>query len=121
MNHMTVDSPDAPWNQQTYDEKEVEVTVSITMSKTFKLSTNNYEITDYGQDEDGDYYEDREFINLKEDVENSFVLPHNLSKFTKTIFEEDLDLKAAGMPNYLKEALEECDGWEIDDFEVIEE
>lgn len=121
MNHMTINTPDAPWNQEDKQEKTIDVTVSITMSKTFTITTDNYEVLDCGKDEDGDYYEDIEYTDLREDVENSVVLPHNLSKFTKTIFEEDLDLKAAGMPKYLKDALEDCDGWEIDDFEVIEE
>lgn len=121
MNHMTVDTPDAPWNKPDYEDREVEVTVSITMSKSFKLKTGNYDIIDYGEDEDGDYYEDIVFNDLKSDVEYKFVMPNNLSKYTKVIFKEDLDLKAAGMPKCLIEALEDCDNWVVDDFEVIQE
>lgn len=121
MNHMTIDTPDAPWNQKDNEEKEVNVTVSITMSKTFTLKTTNYEVIDAGEDEDGDYYEDLEFTDLKEDIENNFVLPQNLSNLVNIMFQEDLDLKAAGMPKCLKDALEDCSGWDIDEIECIEE
>ena len=57
MNHMTINTPDAPWNQKDRQEKTINVTVSITMSKTFTIKTDNYEIVDYGttQKESVDY------------------------------------------------------------------
>ena len=115
MNHMLYGNSSYRENS----EREVEVTVSITMSKTFTISTTNY-TSDCGVDEDG-YYEDVYYEDLKSDVENSIVLPHNLHSIVNTAFKEDLDLKAAKMPKFLKDALKDCSNWNIDEFEVIEE
>ena len=38
------DTPDAPWNQVENPEKEVEVTISITLSKTVKIKVRDYKI-----------------------------------------------------------------------------
>lgn len=121
MNHMTIDNIDAPWNTPEKEDREVQVTVSITISKSLTLTTNNYEIINSGKDEDGNYYVEVEYNDLKCDVKDRFVLPNNLSKYTKVVFNEDLDLRAAGMPKYLIDALEDCDDWVVDEFEVIEE
>ena len=40
------DTPDAPWNQVDNPEKEIEVTVSVTLSKTVRINVSDYEITD---------------------------------------------------------------------------
>ena len=32
------DNPDAPWNQKENPEREIEVTVSVTLSKTIKVT-----------------------------------------------------------------------------------
>lgn len=82
----------APWNQVDNPEKEIEVTVSVTLSKTLKISVSDYEITNSGKDEDGQYIEDLDFSNcdLKEAVENQYILPQD-----------------------------KCSDWYIDDFEVV--
>lgn len=36
------DTPDAPWNQVENPEREVEVTISITLSKTVKIKVKDY-------------------------------------------------------------------------------
>lgn len=115
MNHMLYGNDSSIENP----EREVEVTVSITMSKTFTISTTNY-TSECGVDEDG-YYEDVYYENLKSDVENSIVLPHNLHLLVNTAFRKDLDLRNAKMPRFLKEALEDCSHWNVDELEVIKE
>ena len=86
------DTPDAPWNQADNPEKEIEVTVSITLSKTLKIKVSDYEIVESGKDEDGNYFEDIDYSNcdLKSAVENQYTLPQDKFK-----------------------------DWNIDDFEVI--
>lgn len=91
---------DAPYNQEDTEE-EVEVTISITLSKTVTVTV------------------DREDNNLVKAVEEQVVLPNNLAVFTERMFSHDLNLKAAGMPLYLKDAIEDCSDWNVDDFEVI--
>ena len=57
------DTPDAPWNQVENPEREVEVTISITLSKTVKIKVKDYEIVDSGRDEDREYFEDIDYSN----------------------------------------------------------
>ena len=40
------DTEDAPWNQVDNPEREIEVTVSVTLSKTVKIKVSDYEITE---------------------------------------------------------------------------
>lgn len=101
----------APWNQADNPEREIEVTVSVTLSKTVKIKVSDYEITDSGKDEDGEYFEDIDYSNcdLKGAVEEQIVLPQKAWNYiapkTKKGVKVISDLK----------------GWNVDDFEVIEE
>ena len=48
--------PIAPWNQKSLPDEEVEVLISITLSKSVKIKVNDYTIVDKGKDEDGNYF-----------------------------------------------------------------
>lgn len=118
---MGADTPDAPWNQKELPEKEIEVTVSVTLSKTVKIMVNDYEVEE-DEDEDGKYVSyDFSNCDLHGAVEDQITLPQNLAEYTEKMFNHDLNLKAAGMPKYLKDAIADCKGWTVDEFEVIEE
>lgn len=113
--------PNAPWNQANLPEKEIEVTISVTLSKTMKVMVNDYKV-----EEDAD--EDRRYLSydfsdcdLHKAVEDQVVLPQNLAEFTERMFDHDLNLKAAGMPMYLKDAIKDCKSWCVDEIEVIKE
>ena len=101
--------PNAPWNQVDNPEREIEVTVSVTLSKTVKIKVSDYEITDSGKDEDGEYFEDIDYSNcdLKGAVEEQFVLPQEAYRY----------ITSSGN----KSVKEELKGWNVDDFEVVEE
>jgi hypothetical protein len=93
----------------------------MTISKTFTISVDDY-TEEQGIDEDGPYHSiDYSTCDLYNAVDKQVVLPTNLAKFTKSLFNKDLDLKAAGMPRYLKEAINDCEGWDVDEMEVIHE
>lgn len=97
------DTPDAPWNQSDPESKEVNVTVSITLSKQFTIKVDDYkEYTD--QDED-DIYTTVDFsdCDLKKAVQEQINLPNEAYKLT---------LKETKYYNDLKD-------WCVDDFEVI--
>ena len=108
---MGADTKGAPWNQVDNPEREIEVTVSVTLSKTVKIKVSDYEITDSGKDEDGEYSEDIDYSNcdLKGAVEEQIVLPQKAWNYiapkTKKGAKAIFDLK----------------DWNVDDFEVIEE
>lgn len=84
--------PLAPYNQVDPEPIEIEVTVSITLSKTVKIYVDDYIQEAPEVDEDGHYY--------KGDIDFSEC---NLSKAVK----EQITL-----PN------EKVEGWNVDDFEV---
>ena len=99
------DEPNAPWNQADNPEREIEVTVSVTLSKTVKIKVSDYEITDSGKDEDGEYFEDIDCSNcdLKSAVEEQIILPQNAHMYVKSNPKVHEDLS----------------NWCVDDFEVI--
>lgn len=101
--------PSAPYNQKELFPKEVEVTVSITLSKTVKVITDEYNITSSGLDEDGHYFEDVDFseCDFKQIVKDQIYLPNDGYKaFT-------INTKKS------KKAYNDLKDWEVDDFEVI--
>lgn len=103
--------PNAPWNQADNPEREIEVTVSVTLSKTVKIKVSDYEITDSGKDEDGEYFEDINYSNcdLKGAVEEQIVLPQKAWDYIAPKTKKDV------------KAISDLKDWNVDDFEVIEE
>ena len=102
---MGADTKDAPWNQVDNPEREIDVTVSVTLSKTVKIKVSDYEITDSGKDEDGEYFEDIDCSNcdLKSAVEEQIVLPQSAHMYVKSNPKVHEDLS----------------NWCVDDLEVI--
>ena len=105
------DNPDAPWNQEENPKREIEVTVSVTLSKTIKVKVSDYDIINSGKDEDGEYFEDIDYSNcdLKGAVEKQIVLPQKAWDYIAPKTNEDV------------KAIFDLKGWNVDDFEVIEE
>lgn len=99
------DTKNAPWNQTDNPEREIEVTVSVTLSKTIKIKVSDYEIIDSGKDEDGEYFEDIDYSNcdLKKAVEEQITLPQNACVYMLPQTKVCKDLV----------------GWNVDDMEVI--
>ena len=99
------DTLDAPWNKEENPKKEIEVTVSVTLSKTVKIKVSDYEIIDSGKDEDGEYFEDIDYSNcdIKGAVEEQIVLPQSARMFIKDNSKVQEDLS----------------NWCVDDFEVL--
>ena len=91
---MGADTKDAPWNQVDNPEREIDVTVSVTLSKTVKIKVSDYEITDSGKDEDGEYFEDIDYSNcdLKGTVEEQIVLPQSAHMYVKSNLKVHEDL-----------------------------
>ena len=102
---MGSDTKDAPWNQVDNPKREIDVTVSVTLSKTVKIKVSDYEITDSGKDEDGEYFEDIDCSNcdLKSAVEEQIVLPQSAHMYVKSNPKVHEDLS----------------NWCVDDLEVI--
>lgn len=77
--------PNAPWNQVDNPEREIEVTASVTLSKTVKVRVSDYKITDSGKDEDGECFKDIDYsdCDLKGAVEEQIVLPQSAYMYVK--------------------------------------
>lgn len=112
-------NPNAPYNQVDLPEREIEVTISVTLSKTVKVMVDDY-VVEEDADEDGRYLSyDYSNCDLQRAVEEQVVLPQNLAEYTENMFNHDLNLKAVGMPRYLKDAIADCKDWCVDEMEVI--
>lgn len=83
---MGADTKDAPWNQEDPKLRTIEVTVSITLSKTVRIKVDDYIAEEYS-DEDGyhgisyDYSE----CNLEQAVRDQITLPNNVEEFNDWI------------------------------------
>ena len=90
-------------------KREIEVTVSVTLSKTVKIEVSDYEVVDSGKDEDGEYFEDIDYSNcdLKGAVERQIYLPQDAGSVLR-----NSDVAA------LETIADDFSNWEVDDFEV---
>ena len=117
--YVETSTSNVPCNQEDLPKREIEVAVFVTLSKTIKLTVNDYEIKEI-TDKAGKHLNwDCSNCNLHKAVEDQIVLPQNLAEFTERMFDYDLDLKAAKMPRYLREAITDCKDWIVDDMECI--
>ena len=89
---MGADTPDAPWNQVEPEPRKVEVTVSITLSKTVEVEVTDY-IAEEDSDEDGyhgisyDYSE----CDLEQAVRDQVTLPNSVGEFNDWV-EDDFEV-----------------------------
>lgn len=104
------DTEGAPWNEKVNPEREIQVTVSIVLSKTMKIKVSDYEITNSGKDEDGEYFEEVDYsnCNLKEAVEEQVTLPQYGYLYVRGDHENC-------------KLIEDLRNWNVDYFEVIPE
>lgn len=103
------DTSDAPWNSVELPEKEVEVLISVTLSKTVKVLVNDYEIKDCGKNEDGNYFENIDYskCDLQSAIKDQIVLPQEAHIYIKSNTKE-------GSKAHL-----DLMGWNVDEMECI--
>ena len=111
--------PDAPYNQPVIPERDFDVTVSQTLSRNVKVTTDNYR-PEY-DDEDGCTYANTEDTDWKEVYGQQHLTILELLEdyklrleILKTTLADEKEIKRI---NYL---LSECEDWVEDDFEVNE-
>ena len=115
--------PRAPWNEQEVPEKQFDVCISQTLSKSTRVTTNDY-IPKEDQDEDG-VYESTGIsdTNWKKAYKNEHLTPLQLigefkDFLTKHLPDPIIDVK--GFRRF-KHLINECEGWIEDETEVVEE
>jgi hypothetical protein len=113
---MGADTKDAPWNQEDPEPRTIEVTVSITLSKTMKIEVDDYTAEEEMDEDSGivNTYYDYSECDLRKAVEEQICLPNKAyESLCNTIYTTQ---------NYqARRCLEDLKGWEVDDFEVISE
>ena len=116
--------PNAPWNEKETPEKEFEVCITQTLSKTVKVTTNNY-IPDGGIDDDGHYYFDADTsdTNWREVYKNSHYTPLELIEKFRDFLKSTLQDPLGGTLKYAHRIMliEECENWIEDETEIVEE
>jgi hypothetical protein len=115
------DTPDAPWNEPIVPEREFDVTISMSLSRTVQCYTNKYipEI----DEENGHLYVDTSDTPWSEVYgDNHKTIPELLEELKKYI-QKDLDnladdetkMDKAFHRRRLEFLLTECDEWTVDE------
>lgn len=79
---MGADTPNAPWNQVDPEPRKIEVTVSITLSKTVEVEVTDYTAEeDYDEDGNHNIYYDYSNCNLEQAVRDQITLPNSVGEF----------------------------------------
>ena len=119
-----VDTPDAPWNQEPVPEKEFEVTISQTLSKTVTIKTDDYTriVTHEAHNRIYEDYADTSYTDWKQAYENNNFKLQDLLEELKGYVQSDLAMTGSNTSKgrHLKRLLAACDGWIEDDYEVIQ-
>ena len=97
------------------DSKKVDVTVSITLSKSFTIYTNNYQL-EPNTDKEGNTFTDVVFNDLEEDVKRQMYLPIDLDEVIPLIYKGYLQGEVVK-----DKVIKDLSNWDIDNFTVIEE
>ena len=115
------DTPDAPWNQVEVPEREFDVTISMSLSRTVQCYTNKY-IPEVDE-ENGHLYVDTSDTPWSEVYgDNHKTIPELLEELKKYI-QKDLDnladdetkMDKAFHRRRLEFLLTECDEWTVDE------
>ena len=125
------DGPDAPYNQSEPEEIEVEVVISQTLSRSTKIITTDYivnEWEDFEPDEEGRFYrtEGIEYDFSDSDLkgayeEQDYTIPELLDYLKAYLIADIANCdKESGKKQKLQHILDCCEGWEVDETEVIE-
>ena len=118
------DNEFAPWNEKETPEKEFEVCITQTLSKSVKVTTNDY-IPDRGVDDGGHYYSDPDTsdTNWRKAYKDEHFTPFELIERFRDFLKFTLDdPHGVGLSPKQKERLiEECNDWIEDETEIVEE
>ena len=115
--------PGAPWNEQEVPERQFDVCISQTLSKSTSVTTNDY-APKVDEDEDG-FYEsaDASDTDWKKTYKNEHLTPLQLigefkDFLTKHLPDPIIDVKGFQRVKYL---IDECEDWTEDETEIVEE
>lgn len=111
--------PDAPWNEPYIPEKDFDVCISQTLSKSTQVTTNKYQ--PYIDEEDGYEHIDTDNIVWKEIYEEQHYTPEKIIEICKNLAELALKEGLSIESVYLPDLIRDCNDWIVDETTVIEE
>ena len=123
--------PNAPYNQVEPEKVEVEVVISQTLSRSTKILITDYIAREYENiepDDEGGFYRTREIeydfsdSDLKGVYEEQEYTIPELLDYLKAYLIADINecSKESGKRKKLQHILNCCEGWEVDETEVVE-
>ena len=121
------DWDNAPWNEIEVPEKDFDITCSQTLSKSVKVTTNDYDqICNKEWDNMGGFIE--RFDNTENTnwahafANNEYHTPAQLLVLFKMFLKVEISNPKKGYSvDYLKRLAEECDNWTVDDEEFAQD
>lgn len=117
------DTPYAPWNEQEVPERQFDVCISQTLSKSTSVTTNDY-VPEVDQDEDGVYEStDTSDTDWNEAYKNEHLTPLQLIGEFKDFLTKHLPDPVVDLAEYKKwkKLISECESWAEDELTVLEE
>lgn len=115
--------PRAPWNEPDIPEKSFDVCISQTLSKSTKVTTDDYYPEEDG-DEDGSYMTaNTSDTDWKAAYDKDHYTPLQLIGLFKEFLEKHLPDPIIDIKGYkkAKSLIAECEDWTEDETEVMEE
>ena len=111
--------PNAPYNETVVPEQEFTVDVSVTLTKTVKLRTNNY--TPEFDEGSGAVYTNTTDIDWEEDYKNQCYTIPELLEVLQEYLKQDLQRAVfKDKRRKIKQMIKDCKGWKVEDMEFEE-
>lgn len=125
-------NPNAPYNQVEHEKVEVEVVISQTLSRSTKILITDYIAREYENiesDDEGGFYRTKEIeydfsdSDLKGSYEEQEYTIPELLNYLKTYLIADIANcnKDSNKKQKLQHILNCCEGWKVDETEIIKE
>lgn len=110
--------PSAPYNEVSVPDHDFDVDVSVTLSNSTTVTTNDY-MPDVDE-EDGRVYQDTSDTDWENAYKKScYTIPQMLEEL-KVLLEEKLADHNCKKKTKYKQMLEDCKGWTVEEIEVQE-
>ena len=129
---LTDNSPNTPWNEPVVPEREFELLCSQTLSRSYTVNTNRYQPE--FDDETGHIYTNTDDTSWSEVFdENGYHTPLQLIAILKEFLEKELKVwedkprdeehpyKKSMEMTKLKSLIDECNDWQEDEIQFVEE
>ena len=117
---LTDNTPGCPWSEPVIPEREFDVLVSQTLSRNTSIYTDDY--CPEFDEKDGRTYANTEETDWKKAYQNVAMTPLEIigaaEKIAKALLEQG-QTRVGDV--YLKSLVQDCEGWNEDELEVMEE